>query len=177
MQLPFEHLQYQRLVNTTTGNNTTAQWGWFVNESKNAIKGSPLIFYNIFQSSVSTAISLKNTAASNSSESSYNIPSNSRALASGTSTSNINFFNETNEYTKTTTFTGTLFKNYYEDYITEIFSQKRRLTKLTAYLPLKMIYNMKLNDKISLDNKTYKINSVKTNLTTGKSDFELLNVV
>ena len=36
---------------------------------------------------------------------------------------------------------------------------------------------MKLNDKISLDNKTYKINSVKTNLTTGKSDFELLNVV
>ena len=177
VQLPFEHLQYQRVVNTTTGNNTTAQWGWFVNESKNAIKGSPLIFYNIFQSSVSTAISLKNTAASNSSESSYNIPSNSRALASGTSTSNINFFNETNEYTKTTTFTGTLFKNYYEDYITEIFSQKRRLTKLTAYLPLKMIYNMKLNDKISLDNKTYKINSVKTNLTTGKSDFELLNVV
>ena len=177
VQVPFEHLQYQRLRNLTNGSNTTVQWGWFVNENKNNIKGSPLIFYNIHQSSVSTAISLKNTASSNTTESSYNIPSNSRALASGTSTSNINFFNETNEYTGTSSFTGTLFKNYYEDYITEIFSVKRRLTKITAFLPMKMIYNMKLNDKISLDNRTYKINSVKTNLTTGKSDFELLNVV
>ncbi len=177
VQVPFEHLQYQRLKNLTTGNNTTIQWGWFVNENKNNIKGSPLIFYNIYQSSSTTAISLKNTASSNSTESSYNIPSNSRALSAGTSTSNINFYNETNEYTNTSSFTGTLFKNYYEDYITEIFSVKRRLTKITAFLPMKMIYNMKLNDKISLDNRTYKINSVKTNLTTGKSDFELLNVV
>ena len=44
-------------------------------------------------------------------------------------------------------------------------------------MPLKMIYNLKLNDKVSLNNKNYLINSVKTNLITGKSEFELLNVV
>ena len=129
------------------------------------------------QQLVSTSITVKNTAASNSETSYYNIPSNSRALTAASSTSNINFFPETNEYTEADNFSGTLFSNYYEDYIANVFNINRRLTKVTAYLPLKMIYNLKLNDKISLNNKTYKINSVKTNLTTGKSDFELLNVV
>lgn len=177
VQIPFEHVQYQRLINGTGGSNTTIQWGWFVNDNKNSYYGSPLIFYNIFQDNVSTSITVKNTAASNSETAYYNIPSNSRALATATSAANINFFNETNEYTPNSTFDETLFKNYYQDYIVEIFNAKRRLTKVTAYLPLKMIYNLKLNDKISLNNRTYKINSVKTNLTTGKSDFELLNVV
>tara|TARA_R110002167_G_scaffold62505_2_gene176584 strand:- start:1843 stop:3888 length:2046 start_codon:yes stop_codon:yes gene_type:complete len=177
VQLPFEHLQYERLVNATGSALTTIQWGWFVNDNKESYFGSPLIFYNIFQSNVSTSISVKNTATSNAETSYYNIPSNSRALTSASSTSNINFFNETNEYTEADNFSGTLFSNYYEEYISNVFNINRRLTKVTAYLPLKMIYNLKLNDKISLNNKTYKINSVKTNLTTGKSDFELLNVV
>ena len=47
---------------------------------------------------------------------SINIPSNSVAIASGTSTANINFNNETNEYTGDETFTGTLFQNYYSSY-------------------------------------------------------------
>ena len=98
-------------------------------------------------------------------------------MSSSTSPDNIHFDVETNEYTGGSTFTGTLFKNYYETYIQDVYNSKRRLTKVKANLPLKMIYNLKLNDKISLNNRTYIINSVKTNLTNGKSDFELLNVV
>ena len=40
-----------------------------------------------------------------------------------------------------------------------------------------MIYNLKLNDKISLNNNNYRINSITTNLTTGESSLELLNIV
>ena len=176
VQLPFEHLQYERLVNATGSALTTIQWGWFVNDNKESYFGSPLIFYNIYQTG-GTNISVKHLETSNYASTAYNIPSNSRALTAASSTSNINFFPETNEYTEADNFSGTLFSNYYEDYIANVFNINRRLTKVTAYLPLKMIYNLKLNDKISLNNKTYKINSVKTNLTTGKSDFELLNVV
>jgi len=176
VQIPFEHLQYERLVNADGDALTTIQWGWFVNDNKESYFGSPLIFYNIYQTGA-TNISVKHLETSNYASTAYNIPSNSRALTASSSTSNINFFPETNEYTEADNFSGTLFSNYYEDYIANVFNINRRLTKVTAYLPLKMIYNLKLNDKISLNNKTYKINSVKTNLTTGKSDFELLNVV
>ena len=174
--LPFEHLQYQRLVDADTGNDTTIQWGWFVNESEEAFYGKPLLFYPIRQTS-GTQISFLTGSNTHTCLTNYIIPSNSIALSSSTSTANIHFQNEINEYTGGSTFTGTLFKNYYETYIQDVYNSKRRLTKVKANLPLKMIYNLKLNDKISLNNKTYIINSVKTNLTNGKSDFELLNVV
>ena len=174
--VPFEHLQYQRLVNATGGANTNIQWGWMVDDNKESFYGMPLIFYAIHQSSA-TAISLKQTATSNSSENAYWIPSNARALATSTSTENINFNLEVNEYTGSSTFTGTLFENCYKTYIQNVFNNARRLTKVEANLPLKIIYNLKLNDKISLNNKTYKINSITTNLITGNSSIELLNEV
>ena len=176
VSIPFEHLQYQRLYNGSGGASTTVQWGWSVDDSKDSYYGLPVIFYAIKQTS-GTAISFLNSPSTHTSESSYIIPSNSRALASGTSTENINFQLEVNEYTDGTTFSGTLFENYYKTYIQDVFNNKRRITKVNALLPLKIIYNLKLNDKISLNNYTYRINSMKTDLTTGKSSLELLNIV
>ena len=177
VEIPFEHLQYQRLVNATGGANTSIQFGWFVDDNKESFYGLPLIFYAIKQSSSTTAISLKNTETSNQSMSSYWIPSNSRAISSSTSTDNIHFDLEVNEYTGGSTFTGTLFENCYKTYIQDVFNAGRRLTKVKAKLPLKIIFDLKLNDKISLHNRNYRINSIKTNLTTGDSSLELLNIV
>jgi len=176
IEIPFEHLQYQRLVDANGGSSKTIQWGWFVNDNQEATYGSPLLFYAIKQSG-GTAISFRNTSSSHQSLTVYNVPSNSLALASGTSTTNINFSLEQNEYTLDTSFTGTLFENFYKNYLTDIYNNKRRLTKVKAYIPLKMIYNLKLNDKISLNNNNYRINSITTNLTTGESSLELLNIV
>mgnify|MGYP003146945514 CR=1 FL=1 len=183
--LPFEHLQYQRLIDVDTEDETGIQWGWYVNDNQESYYGKPLLFYPIRQinqndtsiPTTSPPISYRDTSSSHSALTSFIIPSNSRALSSSTSTENIHFQNEVNEYTGGSTFTGTLFENYYKTYIQNVYNNKRRLTKVKANLPLKMIYNLKLNDKISLNNKTYQINSVKTDLTTGKSDLELLNVV
>jgi len=176
INIPYEHMQYQRLVNVATGSDTTIQWGWSVNENQESYIGKPLIFYAIKQTG-GTAISFLNTPSSHTSQTAYIIPSNSKVIVAGGSTDNLNFQAEINEYTGGSTFTGTLFKNYYETYIQNIYNNKRRLTKINAHLPLKMLYNLKLNDKISLNNNTYRINSLKTNLTTGKSNFELLNIV
>jgi len=176
VELPFEHFQYQRLVNAQTAANTDIQWGWSVNDNQEAYYGSPLIFYAIHQSSA-TAISVKIAETSNISTNAYWIPSNSRAIASATSTDNIHFNLETNEFTGGSTFTGTLFENCYKTYIQDVFNNARRLTKVKAKLPLKIIYNLKLNDKISLNNRNYRINSIKTNLITGDSNLELLNIV
>jgi hypothetical protein len=58
-----------------------------------------------------------------------------------------------------------------------VFNEKRRLTKVTAYLPMKVYYNLKLNDLIEIGQDTYKINSLTTDLTSGKTEFELLNTI
>jgi hypothetical protein len=174
IEVPFEHIQYQRLVNQTGSANTDIQWGWMVDDNKASYYGDPVIFYALYQTSA-TSISVKSDTTTYETTA-YVIPSNSKALASGTSTENINFNAEINEYTGGSTFTGSLFENNYKTYIQNVFNSKQRLTKVKAYLPLKMIYNLKLNDKISLNNYTYRINSITTNLITGESSLELLNV-
>ena len=137
--------------------------------------GKPLIFYAIRQLN-GTPISLKKETNENFEINDYIIPSNSKTLAASASTTNINFQAEVNEYSPSDNFTGTLFQNYYFTYISEVFNTKKRLTKVTAYLPLKIYHNLQLNDKMQMNQQNYKINSITTNLTNGKSEIELLNV-
>lgn len=134
------------------------------------------MFYPVLQT-LASEISFRTDQTSHVSLTSYIVPSNSVALSSSTDTSNINFYDEINEYTLTTGFTGTLFATYYENYIAEIFNTKRRMFKVTAYLPLNLIYNMKLYDTIEINYENYRINSMTTDLTNGKSSIELINLV
>lgn len=177
--LPFEHIQMERLVNVNpnlAAPQTTIQYGYFVDDNLEAYFGKPLIFYPILQSGVGTTeISFRDSATTHSPLTSYFVPSNSLSLSSATSTINTNFYLEINEYSLDTTFTGTLFEEHYLEYIQDIFNSKRRLTKLKAYLPLKIIYNLNMNDKVVINNQGYLINNLTTNLNTGESSMELLN--
>lgn len=180
VQLPFEHVQYERLVNGENGVNTTIQYGYFVDQNQQSYFGKPLLFYPILQTTsggLNKSISFRDTSSTNSELINYIIPSNSVALSSATDTSNINFSLEINEYQLDVTFTGTLFTTYYENYIAEIFNTRRRMFKVTAYLPLNLIYNMKLYDTIEINYENYRINSMTTDLTNGKSSIELINLV
>ena len=180
--IPFEHLQYERLIDQNTtlsapNNETTIQYGYFVDDNYEPYFGKPLIFYPIRQTGTGTTpISFQDDLSGTHSElTSYYIPSNSLSINPATSTININFYNEINEYTLDTNFTNTLFYNNYLTYTQNIFNSKRRLTKLKAYLPLKIIYNINMNDKVVINNQDYLINSLTTNLITGESSIELLN--
>ena len=177
IEIPFEHMQYERLVNQTGGASTDIQWGWSVNDNKESFHGLPLVFYAIQQSGSSTPISFGFDSGSKVSLNTFIIPSNSISIDPSVSKSNIHFQVETNEYTGNTQFTDTLFSEYYENYISDVFNNSRRLIKVSAYLPLKIIYNLELNDRVSIGNQQYIINSLNTDLINGKSEFELLNVV
>lgn len=173
VKTPFSQLKYERLVDQDTSNMTTVQYGWFVDDNEASYLGKPLLFYPILQNT--TSISFLDNDVSHSEVTQYNIPSNSVALSSSTSKYNINFFNEVNEYTAENDFTNTLFQAYHSDYITDVFDPKNRLTKVTAYLPLRILLNYTLADRFYINGKSYKINSIKTNMLTGKSELELLN--
>ena len=188
VELPFEHMMYERLYNVVNNVSTTIQFGYFVDDNQEPYYGEPLLFYPILQNSSTTTINLKNPIVSPVTVeelNTYFIPSNSLTLIplplTSTSAININFNNEINEYLANengsfqNAFTDTLFEEYYKTYITNIFNVRRRLTKVTAYLPMKIYYNLELDNTIQLGQNNYWINSMNTDLTTGKTKFELLN--
>lgn len=181
IQLPFSHVQFERLNDIASGNQKDIQWGYFVDESQNAYHGQPLLFYpiniNTGGISVCNAVDEDNVPTSHTEETNVNLPFNSVSNSSSTSTANINFENEVNEWSLDTSFTGTLFENYYKNYIVDIYKNKRRLTKVKAYLPLKILLNFTLADTFKINGRTYKINSIETNLENGESNIELLNEV
>ena len=184
VELPFEHMQYERLYDINpsgTGASTTFQYGYFVDDNFEPYYGEPLLFYPILNNGTSIRIRDEETTDEDD-ITRYFIPSNSLALDCATSKVNIHFQNEINEYTAReagdpTCFTDTLFETKYKTYIQDVFNEKRRLIKVTAFLPMKVYYNLQLNDLIELGQDRYKINSMKTDLTTGKTEFELLNTI
>ena len=180
IEVPFSHFQYERLNDVNGGSQKDIQWGYSVNESQEAYKGAPLLFYPIRQNTGGISfvdfMSDPNGVADNHKQlTNIVLPSNSVTLSSASDTSNINFNNEKNEWSLDTTFTNTLFKEYHSNYITNVFDTKNRLTKVKAYLPLKILLNFTLADRFDINGKRYKINSIDTNLATGESNIELLN--
>ena len=195
IEVPFEHMQFERLydANTTLTSTTPTgiQYGYSVNENQQSYIGEPLLFYPIVVPAISTVGGQKprirdtqSTAVADLDQ--FIIPSNSIGTTPTTSGKiNIHFQNELNEFLanqpsgtdNADEFTDTLFETEYKEYIQDVFSLRRRLVKVTAYLPMKVYYNLQLNDLIELGQDRYKINSMKTDLTTGKTEFELLNTI
>jgi hypothetical protein len=91
----------------------------------------------------------------------------------------LNFDNEIDEWNLTDyeATTNSLFKVFYKTYIEDAFNPKKRIFKLTAYLPNSILLNYKLNDRFQISDKVFTINSIDTNLKTGESKLELLNVL
>ena len=174
IKTPFSQMKYERLLDLNDNSNTIIQVGYFVDDNQESYFGKPLIFYPINQGNGET-ISFLNSPTEHVPVTQYNIPSNSVSLVAGVNSNNINFYNEVNEYTRTSLFTNTLFQVYYSDYITSVFNPKNRITKVTAYLPLKILLNYTLADRFIIGDHQYKINSIKTNFKSGKSEIELLN--
>ena len=176
VKLPFEHMQYERLVDQNGGAAIDAQWGWSVNENQQAYIGKPLIFYAIL-TTFSPGIQYQRNITQRNALNAFWIPSNSLYLDSSSGEQNINFGQEQNEYEQSQIFADSLFAQYHSQYIIDIFNQRRRITKITSYLPLKILFNFKLNDVFTINSQDYLINSVTTNLQSGKSEMELLNKV
>lgn len=179
IELPFAKMVYERLSdqNTSsslTNNQSEIQWGWSANEDQESDLTKPLIFYNVNQniSSVDSKLSFKDgvNATQASGLTTFNRPSNVNLNSSQT----LNFGSELDEYLGTIN-SQSLFQNYYSTYISDVFNIKRRITKVKAYLPLSILLNYNLNDKFIINDISYKINTVKTNMLTGESNLELLN--
>ena len=179
-ETPFEHFKFERLfdIGLSTPAPISVQWGYSVDDNQQPYIGAPYLFYLRYNAN-GTNINYVNIVDGNgvptavTSINDYFLPLNSRL--GDTTSQTINFFAEQDEYALAVN-NQSLFQNYHRNYIASIFNQSNRMTTVTAYLPQSILINFKLNDTFVINNIEYKINSIKTNLLTGKSDIELLNV-
>ena len=72
-------------------------------------------------------------------------------------------------------YTQTLYNQFWEDYVTDLYSTSRRLYSMKAILPYSITSRLRMNDKLSINGKKYIINQMKINLRTEEADIELLN--
>lgn len=172
VQLPYGKMIYERLNDLNNGNQSLIQYGYCTDKDQNPINIDPLVL-NITNETLTSGnyLSFYNGTSTGTAAglTSYNRPSNTY----GTSQS-LNFGTEIDEYTALAE-DDSLFENFYKNYIVDVFNSKRRLVKVKAFLPLKILLNYQLNDFFVINNKKFVINSISTNLTTGESNIELLN--
>lgn len=168
IELDFEKMLYERLTHTHANPQvlTPITQGTFVDDKGSATIGKPLLFYPINTDAGDYDIEWNESGTSTV----YNRPSqldDTEQLA-------INFGLEADEHFREPRGSN-LFERYYQDYVVSLFNIKGRKIKVSAYLPLHIILKYKLNDRFIIAGKSYKINTIKTNLLTNKSDLELIN--
>ena len=172
VELPFEKMMYERLSNEDTGAQTLIGQGAFLDKKFEPTIGEPLLFCMVRQANTNNELTIGGSTPSH-----YRRPTNLTSFDWGFTTRlQLNFGEEADEWELTQPTQSTnLFDSGYYDYVETVFDANSRLFKYTAYLPLSILLKYNLNDKFIIANKSYRINSVKTNLLTNKTDLELYN--
>ena len=156
----------------------------------------PLLFYGINQTIADSTKKINWISGASGTAfgvSQYLRPSNSNEEGGGTAetspTFNLNFDSEFDEWYRIdyndsveingidVTTDASLFALYYRNYITGIYNPKKRIFKYNAYLPAKVLTTYKLNDQIKIHDNLFHINTMSTNITTGQTNLELINII
>jgi hypothetical protein len=69
---------------------------------------------------------------------------------------------------------NTLFANYYFSYLYNLYNLKQRLVNVKAKLPVSLLTGLQLNDRLVIRDRRYIINEMRTNLTTGDAELQLI---
>lgn len=182
VEVDFEKMMYERLTDEQTGLLTTIVQGAMLDKKFEPTIGSPLLFYPVW-TETTDVIKFDNSDGTFSNLVRYYRPSNGIVnIISGFISQTLNFGIEVDEYTLGTgssaqqNQSNDLFTKYYRNYVANLFARNSRKTSVSAYLPLSVILKYRLNDIFLIGTTEYRINSIKTNLLTNKSDLELYNL-
>jgi len=164
IKVPFENLLFQKFT------GTDLQVGYSLKVGFDNYIPKPVVLYDY---GTVTATSFKiNDGSTTTTATSYNVFGQDTNISSVNWS--INFGAEQSSFTNFIE-TNTLYANYYDDYITNIFSIKARIVSIKAMMPIHFLSALKLNDRLVIRDKRYIINSYSTNLITGEVSLELLN--
>ena len=175
VEVGFDHMLFERLDDLNNG-ITTINVGKSITREIEPYIGSPLIFYVASQVRGTSPYAYIDMTNMENSKTDFHLVSNVNSGTAETVTKTLNFGTEVDPYLLQGFSTG-LYNTYWKDYITDLYSTSRRVFQYSGQLPLGLMLALKINDKLTIDERNYIINQMKLNLTTGEAQLELLNDV
>jgi len=177
IQLPFENPMGERLSSVNDGAISDIHVYKVIDKDLEVTETKPILFYLKGQTSLSTGVnglSFANDTGTLEEIIIYNNIGQENALTDGAITGSLNFGSEVSTWTYSSQ-TESLYSNYWQDYVSDLYDSTRRVFNYKAVLPLNILTQIQLNDILIIREKAYIINTMKINLTSGITNFELLN--
>jgi len=169
----FENPVFERLLDLNNNDDTSIMYCPYFNRDIKSISGNPFMLYGISTDVSSNPIGFEGVGSSyDEINTSVIMPSHTRQI--DVESFGLNFHAEFNEYTGNLN-EDNIISRFYLDYITDIFSNKRRTYKFKAILPYSILNTLKLNDRLIIGNTRYIINKMTSNLTKREDSLELIN--
>jgi hypothetical protein len=163
VELPFENL-----LQTKFNGSQELQLGYSLNSEFAPYIPKPVLLYQY--TNKNTNFKYENDGGGHSTVTSYT-PFGQDLSYNNTDTT-LNFSPETSTLLNYP-IQNTVFAQYYFSYLYNLYNLKQRLINVKTILPVGVLTNLKLNDRLIIRDKRYIINDMNTNLTTGEVQFSL----
>ena len=181
IELPFINMLFERLIDQTDSNALSSILvAKYIDKSLKPIIEKPYIFYYAGQQSISsTPIGIKRANGVNT----VTLTTNNLVYQFNTKTSaytnSLNFGTEINPLSLTDSgaTAPTLFNEYWKTYISGLYNISQRKYEFQGVLPLGVLIGLRLNSPVIIGYETYRINTIKVDLTTGEAQLDLISIV
>jgi hypothetical protein len=168
IDVPFENLLFSRSIHSS---GDYAIFGYTLNESLNAYTPKPILLYLYGESNDLSSHPIKFfTGATHLDIDSFALFGQDLTYQNTKYSLN---FGADNSVIHLETIQDGLFAEYYSAYLFSLFNLKNRLVHVKTNLPVSLLTNLQLNDRLIIRDKRYIINEMKSNLSTGQVDFSL----
>lgn len=181
IELPFENMLFERLITSTSSiyplETTDILIGQLSsleddNSTLTLNDSGPILFYNNGTQSTGTfSICLQHVTATSSTNIVYNC-GNTDNTDINLVTNSLNWGIEVDPWHQQKV-SKCLYFNYWSRWISSIYDLRQMKFTYKAYLPMRYIYEIDLNDILIIGDKRFKIESMTIDLTSGESTFEL----
>ena len=165
IQLPFENLMHNKFT------GTNLQVGFNIDENLSPYTPEPTILY--MYESQDADFRLNDGDLGTTNELTSYVPFGQDVLHNGSARS-LNFSADYSTLLDEPS-QSNLFSDYYFPYLSNLYNLKNRNVKVKTVLPVSILTNLELNDRLIIRDKRYIINSMSSNITTGEVNLDLLH--
>jgi len=163
IEQPFENMQFNRFT------NTDLQVGFTIDKDLNSYVPKPMLLY--MYDETTTSFKFNTGTGINTLTEYMPFGQDVKVLTDNFS---LNFNAEISTLTGLVE-QNTLFATYYFGYLSNLFNLKNRRTTVKTNLPVSLLTNLRLNDRLIIRDKRYIIESMKSNINSGDVDLVLIN--
>ncbi len=168
IEVPFENLLFTRSIDNA---NNYAILGYCLNESFNAYTPKPMLLY-LYGESNDLSLHCIQFYDGTTHQDIDSFAQFGQDLTYQNEKLSLNFGADNSVIHEETIQQG-LYAEYYFPYLSNLFNLKNRLVNVKTNLPISLLTNLQLNDRLIIRDKRYIINEMKSNLTTGEVNFSL----